>query len=100
MARKRRKYSIEFKREAVRLVQEEGLSNAQVGSDLGVDRSVIRTWVKKAESGELEATPHSTRQAGPSMEEELRRLRRENAILREERDILKKAAAFFAKESQ
>ena len=53
MARRRRKYSFEFKREAVRLVQEENLSPAQVGRDLGVDRSVISAWLKKAESGEL-----------------------------------------------
>ncbi|MED5372875.1 MAG: transposase [Myxococcota bacterium] len=96
---KRRQYSVEFKREAVRLVQEENLSYTQVGRDLGVDRSVIRAWVKKAEAGELETSAPRAR-TDASIEEELRRLRRENAILREERDILKKAAAFFAKESQ
>jgi transposase len=99
MATRRRKYSIEFKQEAVRLVREEGLTYAQVGRDLGVDRGVVRSWVQKDEAGEL-VTPAAAKRPEPSLEDELRRLRRENAVLREERDILKKAAAFFAKESQ
>lgn len=99
MPKKRRKYPLEFKLEAVRLVQEEGLTYAQVGRDLQIDRSLVRAWVKAAEEGGLQP-------AGPSrapetdLEAEVRRLRRENARLREEKDILKKAAAFFAKESQ
>lgn len=100
MARRRRKYSFEFKREAVRLVQEENLSPAQVGRDLGVDRSVISAWLKKAESGELVEEVARASSPKASLEEEVKRLRRENAILREEREILKKAAAFFAKESR
>ena len=92
----RRSYTPEFKSEAVRLVFEQGLSIAQVGKDLGICKTVIREWVNKArDSGQAPAAP-----AASSIEEELRRLRRENAILREEREILKKAAAFFAKESR
>ena len=99
MARQRRQYTLEFKQEAVRLVKERGLTPAQVARDLGLDRSIVRTWVEKADAGQLVDAP--VRQAAaPSLEEENRRLRKENAVLREERQILKKAAAFFAKETR
>ena len=99
MARQRRQYTLEFKQEAVRLVKEQGLTPAQVARDLGLDRSIVRTWVEKADAGQLIDAP--VRQpAAPSLEEENRRLRKENAVLREEREILKKAAAFFAKETR
>jgi transposase len=95
----RRTYSIEFKQEAVRLVREQGLTAAQVGRDLDVCKSVIRAWLRKAEEGSLGGLP--TAPSSPtSLEEEVRRLRKENSILREEREILKKAAAFFAKETR
>ena len=107
MARqKRRKYTLEFKQEAVRLVKEQDMSPAEVGRDLGVDRSVIRSWVVKAEAGELISAPARASRKDVSeggdldLEAEVRRLRRENAILREEREILKKATAFVAKESR
>lgn len=94
---KRRRYTLEFKQEAVRLVQEEGLTYAQVGSDLGVDRSTIRVWSLAAQDGQLGGV---TSRARPlSAEEELAKLRKEVRVLREEREILKKAAAFFAKEN-
>jgi transposase len=97
MARKRRSYSDEFKQEAVRLVREQGLTAAQVGRDLGVDKSVIRAWLQKADAGELgqEAPPDAA-----ALHAEIRRLRKELSVVKEEREILKKAAAFFAKESQ
>jgi len=98
MARMRRSYTDEFKQEAVRLVQEHGLSYAQASRDLGVCKSVIRAWVKKAQAGELGGSTSVV--SSGAIEEENRRLRRENAILREEREILKKAAAFFATESR
>ncbi len=94
----RSSYTLEFKQEAVRLVLERGLTIAQVGRDLGVHKTVIRDWVKKARAGGLgggAAEPSTS-----ALDEENRRLRRENAILREEREILKKAAAFFAKETR
>lgn len=99
MGRKRRTYTPEFKQEAVRRVREDHRGIAEVGRDLGVCRSVLRAWVQKAEAGELGGSP--TAPSSPtSLEDEVRRLRKENAILREERQILKKAAAFFAKESR
>ena len=97
MARKRRNYTLEFKQEAVRLVNEEGLTYTQVGEDLGVNKSTIRDWCRRSEKGLLNGSPQVSK--SESVEEELARLRRENRILREEREILKKAAAFFAKEN-
>ncbi len=92
MAKKRRKYSAEFKAEAVKLVVEQGLSATQAARDLGIPQSVLSRWVARerrdAEPGAITAAER----------DELRRLRRENDILRQERDILKNAAAFFAKE--
>jgi transposase len=89
----RRKFTREFKVSAVKLVNEQGYSPAEAARSLGVDRSSIGAWVAKysAEAG-LAPTGDGALQA------ELRRLRKENARLREEREILKKAAAFFAKE--
>ena len=93
MARKkRRQYSTEFKAEAVKLVLEQGLSRAQASRDLGVTESVLCRWVQVAVESEVPGALSSAER------EELRRLRRENAILRKERDILKKATAFFARE--
>ncbi len=88
----RRKYTREFKAEAVKLVLEEGVTQAQASRDLGVSESVLGRWVKVARE---KAAPGALRDAEHA---ELKRLRRENSILRKERDILKKAAAFFAKE--
>ncbi len=98
MASKRRTYTPEFQQEAVRLVREEGLTYAKVGDDLGVNKTVIRDWCKKAEAGSAPSQKGGGTQM--SVEEELAKLRRENRILREEREILKKAAAFFAKETR
>jgi transposase len=95
----RRKYTPEFKREAVRLVREENMTYAQVGADLGIDKSTIRDWCKLSEAGKLEVVK-STGAGSRSMEEENAALRREVRILREEREILKKAAAFFARETR
>ena len=95
----RRKYTPEFKREAVRLVREESMTYAQVGTDLGVDKSTIRDWCKLSEAGKLE-TSKAPGAASRSLEEENAALRREVRILREESEILKKAAAFFARETR
>jgi transposase len=89
----RRRFSREFKVSAVKLVNEKGYSIAQVAHDLGVDASSVRYWVKQM-SSEAGLEPSG---AG-EMAAELRRLRQENKRLLEEREILKKAAAFFAKE--
>ena len=95
----RRKYTPEFKREAVRLVREESMTYAQVGSDLGVDKTTIRDWCKLSEAGKLE-TSSVPAAASRSLAEENAALRREVRILREEREILKNAAAFFARETR
>ena len=89
---RRKKYTPEFKAEAAKLVLENGLSQAQASRDLGVSASMLGRWVQQAREAEQ---PSALSEAERG---ELERLRRENAILRKERDILKKAAAFFAKE--
>ena len=89
----RRKYTREFKVSAVRLVNQQGYSIVQAAESLGVDRGSVRDWVKQLSSEDgLAASGDGAVQA------ELRRLRQENARLLMEREILKKAAAFFARE--
>jgi transposase len=93
----RRQFSREFKLEAVRLVKDRGVSVRQAARDLDVHENVLRKWVR-----ELAADPQ---QAFPGKgvmkpeQAEIDRLKKENAKLRMERDILKKAAAYFAKDS-
>ena len=93
---KRRKFSREFKLAAVKKVMEQGLSYTVVGRDLGVGDNLIRNWKKSFEEDGTLATDVAGNQ---SVEAELKRLREENRELKMERDILKKATAFFAKES-
>jgi transposase len=85
------KYDTAFKREAVRLVEEDGRSAHSVERELGLGNGTIRRW-QKTFADELERTSDPA-----SDKAELRRLRRENEILRQERDILKKAMAIFSK---
>ena len=94
----RRKYELEFKQEAVRLVQEEKLSVRVAAKDLGIDRTTLKSWVAKAEAGELGEIPAAPNSPA-SLAAEVKRLKRELRIVREEREILKKAAVFFAKET-
>ena len=89
----KRSYTREFKVSAVKLVNEQGYSPAEAAKSLGVDASCVRGWVKRY-SAEVGLAPSGE----GAMAAELRRLRQENARLRMEREILKKAAAFFAKE--
>ncbi len=94
----RRQYSQEFKVQAVKMVTEQGLSVSEVAQDLDVNPNVLRKWKQKmAEQGE-QAFPGKGNVSAD--QEELRRLHKENRQLRLERDILKKATAFFAKESR
>jgi transposase len=94
MSRTRPPYPREFKEEAVRLVKESKKPISQIAQDLGVSDVSLREWVKRYEidAGEREGLTTAER-------EELGKLRREIRILREEREILKKAAAFFAQET-
>ncbi len=94
--RKRRNYTQEFKEEAVKLITEQGYSFAEAGRNLGVNPNLLSRWKRDIE-GDLNGnlSPASV----VSVQSELKRLRKENKQLRMEREILKKAAAFFAKES-
>lgn len=93
---KRRSYSREFKIEAVRLIRERGVSVAQASRDLDVHENLLRNWIKQFADDPLEAFPgHGKMKAA---EAEIARLKREVQKLKAERDILKKAAAYFAKD--
>lgn len=96
--RARRRYTSEFRTEAVTVMRQrraEGVSLAQIGRELGIRPNMLWYWAKQLDGGGTgPAAP-----AGETLEEENRRLRRENAILRQEREFAKKAAAFFLKES-
>ena len=85
-------FTDEFKREAVRLSQESGRTVAEIAEDLGVAKSTLSRWRRELAEQDLLSAPHED----PA--KELARLRRENELLRQERDLLKKATAFFAKE--
>jgi transposase len=98
MVQKRRTFSRDFKVEAVRLVEEEDRPAKEVAEQLGIKPGVLYRWIKAYSMDREDAFPGQGHVGGP--EEELRRLRRENARLREEREILKKAITFFAKESK
>lgn len=88
-----RTFTDEFKREAVRLVQTSGRTVGQVAADLGIGHSTLGKWLTRHREADLLAGPHE------DTAKELARLRKENEILRAERDLLKKATAFFAKET-
>ena len=92
----RRQFSLEFKTEAVHLVTVRGVSVAQAARDLDVHVTVLRRWIKKYGNDPAGDFPGKG-QVTPA-DDELRRLRREVAKLKAERDILKKAAAYFAKD--
>jgi transposase len=93
----RRTFSKEFKLEAVRLVRERGVAVAQAARDLDVHPNVLRNWVKEIAADPRYAFPGRGRMKPEQLE--IERLRREVVKLKAERDILKKAAAYFAKES-
>lgn len=96
MATTRPPYSAEFRAQAVDLVRKGNVPTRQVARDLGVSVWTLRGWLRRAESDAGQGNGELT----VNEREELRRLRREVVILREEREILKKATAFFAKDNQ
>jgi transposase len=97
MSERRRTYSAEFKMEALRLLETSGKTATQLERDLGISDGCLAHWKKKLEEGGLEAFPGHGRV--PADQEELVRLRRELEIVRQERDILKKAVAIFSRPS-
>jgi transposase len=91
-------YTKEFKEDAIKLVTEQGYSNSEVGRRLGVDQSNISRWVRRYRQDKEDISQNGV--ARRELESENRRLGKENKRLRMEREILKKATAFFAKESK
>ncbi len=89
---KRRQYSSQFKREAVQLVTQGGLSIAQTARDLGLNDNMVSRWKKEAGQNGQRAFPSQ----GHPRDEELSRLRRENEVLRREREILPSAISIFS----
>jgi transposase len=98
MTRKRKNYSKQFKKDAVKLVTEQGFDVSEAARNLGIHHSSLRRWKRQLESDGNQAFPGKGNLSADK--DELNRLRKENKRLRMERDILKKATAFFAKESQ
>ena len=87
--KQRREFTAEFKREAVGLLASSGRTIRQIAGDLVLGLSTLNRWKRALRDAEPVTTPH------PDMTKELVRLRKENEILRQERDLLKKATAFF-----
>lgn len=97
MARKRRKFTQEFKAEAVRLCQVGDRSVGQVAKDLDLTETALRSWIKRIDVDSGQGPPGALTTAE---REELTKLRKQVRRLEMEKEILKKAAAFFAKESE
>ncbi len=93
----RRRFGREFKIEAVRLIKDRGVSVAQAARNLDVHDNVLRKWVKDFAADPAQAFPGQGQMKPEQLE--IERLRREVAKLKAERDILKKAAAYFAREA-
>ncbi len=92
----RQEYTVEFKENAVKLVMEQGMSTGMAAKRLSIPNQTLDNWIRKAKAGK------SFKSGGPTVTDaqaEIARLMRENAELRMERDILKKATAYFAKGS-
>ena len=95
MPKEQRTFTKEFKLEAVRLVQSSGKSQVQVARELGIADSTLHHWCKEFATGGEKAFPGSGHQTAE--QEEVRRLKRELEVTRQERDILKKALAIFSR---
>jgi transposase len=90
-----RRFTKEFEAEAVQLVQASGRTQREVAADLGIGLSTLVRWIGRNRDRQIDHPPPGRQE---DMATELKRLRRENEILRQERDILKRATAFFARE--
>ena len=91
-----RRYSESFKAEAVKLALAGRVSKARIARELGININSLDGWIRKYKESLGEIDPRKAE----SLEDEVKRLRKENDLLRQERDILKKAAAYFAREQQ
>lgn len=101
MGAQRKHFTPEFKQAAVRRAASGDATVLEVARELGIRTDRLREWIAQAQGGQRRPRPEAAPAAAPlSLDEEVRQLRREVARLREERDILKKAAAFFARESR
>ncbi len=102
MGAKRRQFTAEFKLEAVRLAKDSERPLSQVARELGIRPSMVRAWKRQAESraGLMSGDVFPGNGKLSSQEEEIRRLRRELEQVKQERDFLKKATVYFAKESR
>jgi transposase len=101
MGAQRKHFTSEFKEAAVRRAASGDATVLEVARELGIRADRLREWIAQAQSGQRRPRPAGGARTPPlSVDEEVRQLRREVAQLREERDILKKAAAFFARESR
>ena len=99
----KRKYTTEFKEEAVRLVMHEGLSRPEAARRIQISDKTLANWVRLARQGKALSAAGGTERKASSVSElemEVSKLRAENARLKMEKEILKKATAFFVKESQ
>jgi transposase len=90
-----RRFTKEFEDEAVRLVRTSGRSQREIAEDLGIGLSTLVRWISRSREPQIDAPDRSEQE---DVAAELKRLRRENEILRQERDILKRATAFFARD--
>lgn len=95
MPKPQRRFTQDFQDEAVRLAETSGRSRREIAQDLGIGLSTLRHWIDRRRERQIEQPPGNRQE---DVAAELKRLRRENEILRQERDILKRATAFFAKE--
>ena len=96
MGKSRRKHSREFKLEAVKQVVERDRTVSEVADSLGINRNLLSRWKREFETNGAIAFPGHGHRIETEAEAEIRRLKRELATARQERDILKKAAAYFA----
>ena len=96
MPQKQKRFTKEFEEEAVRLVRTSGRTKREIAGDLGIGVSTLTRWIAHSRDRQIDATEQAA--PGEDVAAELKKLRRENEILRQERDILKKATAFFVRE--